>query len=1075
MSLIAEQVLQNHVQPPTAIPDDHLATITAWKNSILSGDIERQNEVALHAPFTERILGTLLGYQSFGQGDSYTVAREYGIARGAVDIALGQFYGERERNQVKAVFEVKGAKTRDLDAIMPGRHKSPVQQAWEYARDVKGVDWVLVTNYREIRLYHVGETSLVYDTFDLTTLDDPWEYARFQLCLGAENLLNDRPLELLRQTQQADKDITARLYQDYKHLRETLIVTLMEANPEWAPARLVPAAQKLLDRILFLAFAEDTGLIPDNSIAQAYEHADPYNPRPVYDNFKGLFRAVDKGNKPLNIPAYNGGLFAEDAELDSLSVSDELCEAFKELAEYDFASEVSVTVLGRIFEQSITDLEALAEQLERGEAIVPQESARSVSGRRKLQGVVYTPDNITAFMVEQTLGCYLQRQFSRLLGDYGQLKNDGSIQWKRGKQNELKFWYAWQEALQHIRVVDPACGSGAFLLAAFDFLHAEYQRINDKLAELTGQPGVLDLNKEILNHNLYGVDINAESIEITKLSLWLKTAERGKPLTSLNACLRDGNSLGITRSVAGSAFCWHAAFPEIFADGGFDVVLGNPPYVRQERFSEMKPWLEAHYRVYHGVADLYAYFFELGLNLLKPGGMLGYISSSTFFKTNAGMPLRRHLAECTRLHSVVDFGDLQVFEGVTTYPAILVMENAAPTEDHRLAMLNLTDDLPENLGQRFSQDHGTMPQSRLGSEGWQLEDETLAALRHKLTHAADGTPYPSLKAVYGSPLYGIKTGCNKAFVIDQATRDALVAEDPASAEVLKPFLEGKDLKRWHAQNQGLWLIFARRGIDLDAYPAVKRHLEQYREQLEPKPRDWPRGKKWPGRKAGSYRWYEIQDTVAYYEKFALPKVFYPDITNSPKFYLDTGGAFAANTAYFYPDGNYYLVGLLNSQAVWFFLTGIADSVRGGFYRMFSQNVNRIPLPPASDEQQATIAELAEQCQQTAEQRQQVIERFARRLCDDLCPDGREPRLNTKSRQWWQLDFKTLQAEVKKSFKLKARDTLIAVAERDDWEDYFTDRQARVSTLDETLAATENRLNQAVNALFDLTREEQHLL
>ncbi|GAA3907668.1 TaqI-like C-terminal specificity domain-containing protein [Halomonas cibimaris] len=1062
MSLIADAVLKKHVQPPTAIPQDHLATITAWKNSIVSGDIQRQNEVALHAPFTQRILGTLLGYESFGQGECYTVAREYGIARGAVDIALGQFYGERERDRVKAVLEVKGAKTRDLDAIMPGRHKSPVQQAWEYARDVKGVEWVLVTNYCEIRLYHVGETSLVYETFDLAALDDPWEYARFQLCLSADNLLNDRPLALLRQTQQADKDITARLYQDYKRLRETLIVHLMAANPEWEAARLVPVAQKLLDRILFLAFAEDTGLIPDSAIAQAYQHADPYNPRPVYDNFKGLFRAVDKGSKALNIPAYNGGLFAEDAELDSLCVSDELCEAFKDLAEYDFASEVSVTVLGRIFEQSITDLETLAEQLARGDVITPQDNARSVRGQRALHGVVYTPDNITAFMVEQTLGRYLQRRFSRLLESYGQLKNDGSIQWKRGKQTELKFWYAWQDALQHIRVVDPACGSGAFLLAAFDFLHAEYQRINDKLAELTGQPGVLDLNKEILNHNLYGVDINAESIEITKLSLWLKTAERGKPLTSLDACLRDGNSLGLTRPAAGSEFCWHAAFPDIFADGGFDVVLGNPPYVRQERFAALKPWLEAGYQVYHGVADLYAYFFELGLNLLKPGGLLGYISSSTFFKTNAGTPLRRYLAERTCLQSVVDFGDLQLFEGVTTYPAILVMENAAPASDHRLEILNLTDDLPENLGQRFNQAYGTMPQSRLNEAGWQLEDETLAALRHKLTHADDGTPYPSLKDVYGSPLYGIKTGCNKAFVIDQATRDALVAEDPASAEVLKPFLEGKDLKKWHAQNRQRWLIFARRGMDIDAYPAIKNYLMGFKNELE-------------GRSSSGHQWYEISSVVAYHENFYKTKIVYPDISEMSKMSLDKSGHFLADTAFFIPYADTFLMGLLNSKAVDFIFRATSTRARGGYYRYKAQYVETLPIPPASDAEQAAIAKLAEHCQHTAEQRQRVAERFAQRLCDDLCPAGHNPKLNTKSRQWWQQDFKTLQAEVKKSFKLKARDVLIPLAERDDWEDYFMARQAEVARLDEVLAAAEAKLNRAVNALFGITPEEQTCL
>lgn len=1090
MSLISPKVFAKFPVPQT-LPDDHLQAVAEWKERIASGDLLKQNEKSLHASFAAQIMVKLLGYRLFGEGKDYTLAREYRIARGDVDLALGYFTNDNNKadDQVFAVFEAKGAKTKDLDAIMPGRHKTPVQQAWEYARDAKGCQWVLVTNYTEIRLYHIGETSLVYETFDLANLTDPAEYARFQLCLHADNLLTGKTLELLRQTHQVGKDITDRLYDDYKNLRETLIVNLVQDNPAFKPIELMAPAQKLLDRILFLAFAEDSGLIPEHSIAQAYQHSDPYNPRPVYENFKGLFRAVDKGNPHLNIPAYNGGLFADDLTLDNLMVSDSLCEAFKELADYDFASEVSVTVLGHIFEQSIADLEELAEQLEQGQPIKRQEKARAVSGKRKLQGVVYTPDSITAFIVEQTLGQYLQLRFDQLLADFGQLKSDGSIQWKRGKQTELKFWYAWQESLQTIRVVDPACGSGAFLVAAFDYLHGEYQRINDKLSELTGQPGVFDLNKEILNNNLYGVDINPESIEITKLSLWLKTAERGKPLTTLDACIRQGNSLGLTEAVEADGFCWQTAFPAIFAEGGFDVVLGNPPYVRQERFSDLKPWLAEHYAVYNGVADLYAYFFELGLKLLKPGGLLGYISSATFFKTGSGKPLRQYLALQSRVHKVVDFGDLQVFEGVTTYPAILVLENGKPEETTELQMLQLGDVLPDNLSQLFAQAHGRMRQVGLSDDSWQLEDEALAALRFKLTHDSEGKPYPCIKDVYGTPYRGVLTGLNEAFVIDQATCDRLVAEDPACADVLKPFLEGKDLKQWHAQTRGLWLIafpkfWTRKQMAQDPsssleseradlseetgwhylsgrYPSVARHLLPFADKAR------KRGDK------GEF-WWELR-ACAYYDKFATDKIFYPDITDSPKFHLDRSGAFASNTAYFYPDGSAYLAGLLNSRAIWFFLTGIADSVRGGFYRMFAQNLNRIPVPKASDEEQQQIATLAEQCQQLAEQRYQISQRFIQRMIDDLCPQEREAKINTKVQSWWLLDFKVLQAELRKSFKLKRDEVLIPLAERDEWQDYFDGRKKQVLELDDKLDAQEMLLNQAVNKLFGLSENEIRLL
>ncbi len=424
------------------------------------------------------------------------------------------------------------------------------------------------------------------------------------------------------------------------------------------------------------------------------------------------------------------------------------------------------------------------------------------------------------------------------------------------------------------RILDPACGSGAFLVTAFDYLQAEYKRINDKLAELTRSYSLFDLNKEILNRNLYGVDLNAESIEITKLSLWLKTAEKGKALNSLKANLHCANSLINDPEYSDKPFDWRQFDANIQASqedlfnkpednaSGFDVILGNPPYVRQEFFSADKPYLQEQYAVYHGVADLYSYFFELGIKLLKDGGRMGYISSSTFFKTGSGQNLRRYIMDNARLENVVDFGDLQIFKGVTTYPAILCLQKQAPSAEHQINNLVLRDSLPEDLHKAFEQDAQLMSQSHLEDNAWRLESDALLALRHKIT--ADK---PSLKAVYGSPLYGIKTGFNAAFVIDRQTRDALIKADPSSQEVIKPFLEGKDLKKWRSESRDLYLIFTRRGIEIEKYPAVLAYLEQFKTQLEPKPKNWEKGKKWQGRKAGTYQWYEIQDTVAYHAEF----------------------------------------------------------------------------------------------------------------------------------------------------------------------------------------------------------------
>ncbi|MEI2723825.1 MAG: DNA methyltransferase [Verrucomicrobiota bacterium] len=199
--------------------------------------------------------------------------------------------------------------------------------------------------------------------------------------------------------------------------------------------------------------------------------------------------------------------------------------------------------------------------------------------------------------------------------------------------------------MKSLRILDPACGSGAFLIEAFDQLHALYEISNARLEELRGQRTLFDLDRQILQHNLYGVDLNAEAIQICQLSLWIKTAARGKQLTSLDHTIREGNSVVSDPAVHPKAFNWPTAFPEVFAQGGFDVVVGNPPYVRQELLTPFKPWLEANYETFHGKADLYVYFYELGVRVLKPGGLLSFIVTNKWMKAGYGEPLRRFFSE----------------------------------------------------------------------------------------------------------------------------------------------------------------------------------------------------------------------------------------------------------------------------------------------------------------------------------------------------------------------------------------------------------------------------------------------
>lgn len=1057
MNLFNRKTLNRHIKPEP-IPAGHAAILESWADLVQSGRVFTLKETALHGQFASKIIEGVLGYHGPTGGAEYTVSTEQAILRGSVDLALGRFGGKTP--EILAPFELKGAGTRDLDAIMPGRNKSPVQQAWEYAMNARGVKWVLVSNMIELRLYGFGEGTSAYETFQLDRLTDPSEYARLMLLLSAESLLSGRTLDLLKQSRAEDRDITDSLYKDYKALRLKLIGAVQAADPTIAPLDAIAIAQKILDRILFVAFAEDTGLLPDNTLSQAFITRDPYNPRPVWDNFLGLFKAIDKGSDALKIPRYNGGLFRQDDAIDALALPDEVCEGFKALGDYDFASEVSVTVLGHIFEQSIADVERLQAQA-RGEE-VEEEPATGTSGRRKRDGVVYTPDYIARFIVAETLGAHLEEAFTEIARAHAKagadLSDYAAIPWRR-KSAELETWQAYRDRLKTLRIVDPACGSGVFLIMAFDFLKAELSRVNDKIATLQGKDqhiqDLIDPDSEILTNNLFGVDVNSESIEIAKLSLWIKTARRGKVLDSLSGNLRVGDSLIEDSNYAylDHAFTWEAAFPKVFSEGGFDVVLGNPPYVRMERIKAIKPYLEKRYEVVSDRADLYCYFFERGLRLLKPGGHLGFISSNTFLKTGSGAPLRDYLLREATLEGVVDFGDLQIFEGVTTYPAILTMKRGVAPKAHELRFWKV-DALPEtNFQAAWARAAGPYPQAALEAGSWELENPALRALRHKIR-----TGRKTLKDIYGSPLYGIKTGLNAAFVISTATKERLCAQDPNSASLLKPFLEGKDLRRWRAEPRGLWLIYIPKNrIDIDEYPAIKDWLLPFKAELEAR--------------ATKQEWFELQQAQeAYAPYFAAPKISYPHFNAARNFSFEPLGSFSNDKSYLIPTDDMALLAVLNSRALWFMLSSMSPPVRGGFHELRVQYVEKLPIPAWDVGARAKLATASETASAAALQRLNLQNALTRRL-PDLCPPGRTPKLTSRLVEWWKLpDFAAFRAEIKKVFKAD-----IPLAERSGWEDWITRDRAEIARLSAEITKAEAQIDQVVYELFELTPDEVSLL
>jgi hypothetical protein len=340
----------------------------------------------------------------------------------------------------------------------------------------------------------------------------------------------------------------------------------------------------------------------------------------IWDRVRGLFTSINEGYPEEHINKFNGGLFADDADLDALVIRDSVLEHIIALEKYDFDSDLNVNILGHIFEQSISDIEELKASIEANKGLKPlakepieankglqplakkpieankglQPLAKDTVGKRKKDGIFYTPEYITRYIVQETVGGYLEERKAEC--GFEALPPITDADWqsiKRDKRNVLTYnttiehhiaaWTAYREKLAAIKVCDPACGSGAFLNQVFDFLYAEGQRVNAELARLQlGQTTTSDLQKDILQNNIYGVDVNPESVEITRLSLWLKTADRSKELTSLDHTIRCGNSLVDDANVAGeTAFDWAAAFPEVFGGTALTEGKGLKPLVEE--------------------------------------------------------------------------------------------------------------------------------------------------------------------------------------------------------------------------------------------------------------------------------------------------------------------------------------------------------------------------------------------------------------------------------------------------------------------------------------------------------------
>jgi SAM-dependent methyltransferase len=1075
-----------------------------WANLISSGKADSINEKALLPDFLTDFFLNLLGYTApAGSSDTFTLSRETHVVVDGqfTDAALGRFSAARP----EYIVAVEGKGTRDpLDRPFAGRKMSAVDQAYRYAINFP-CDWIIVTSMRETRLYHKGSNQQTYERFETVRLaNDPALLRRFIFLLGAERVVPEAGechlYSLLHASTSVGRRLTNDFYASYAELRHQVFAGLRDENTTVAPQEILRSTQKLLDRILFCAFCEDRQLLPAETVQQAFIHRDPYNPKPIWENFRGLFRAVDRGDAGLRIPAYNGGLFALDPVVDSLVVPDRVCALFRDLAEYDYRpprevadeedssqirSVIDVDILGHIFEQSITDLERIRQDIDAGSDGV---KAAEATARRKKEGAFYTPPFITRYIVEQTLGGTVRSRFETLRREH-ETEATGTARkslanpdaYDLGALNDpqrkalIRFWEAWQDVLKGLRILDPACGSGAFLIEAFDQLHALYESSNSRLEDLRGQRTLFDLDRQILQHNLYGVDLSAEAIQICQLSLWIKTAARGKALTSLDHTIREGNSVVQDPAVHPKAFDWRTCFPEVFEQGGFDVVIGNPPYIRQEWIAAYKPYWEQRYRSYHGVADIFVYFYEQGTELLRPGGQLAFITSGSWVRGNFGAPLRRFLSTDVRMISMVDFGEFQPFEDAEMIrPTIAIAEKAPPDGEMRLFKWLTSGRPPETLSDEIAK-APTVRSERFGKGAWELESEAAIQLREKLASKGRALSKISGKNI----LMGIKPGTTEAFIVDAKTRKALVDASSDCEALFRPFTRGQDIRPWHLEDSGLWIIslcssdqqewpWTKAGANAEqvfteTYPSIREHMRPFEPQLK-------------GRVDNIRFWWELR-SCGYWDQIFAPRIAWPDITNRPRFALDYSGSVIGDTGFMIPGEDPFLLGVLASWATWFFISKTAQPLRlrsdRWQYRLKGQYMDHVPIPDASAADRAFIAESARRCTSAGQERY-ALEMLVRRRLREAFGNGSALSLNQKAEAWWERDLIPLGDAVKQSFKLSGN-PLKSPRVADEWEPYLVQKRADHARLTRLLADIEGELNDRVYRLFELTSDEITLL
>ena len=1049
-----------------------------WINSLEKGILSKSKEEEFQGEFLNDIFSLILGAVNKSSGnDEWNLQRESKtkIDGQKADGVIG-FFDVNGKDDVRAVIELKGP-TISLDQRQKrsGDTRTPVEQAFNYAPKYgKNCQWVIVSNYKEIRLYRSNDMT-EYEVFFLENLKDDLEFQKFIYILSFEALVGTankkaKALELSEEYQKNQIEIEKKFYNEYRNIRLHIFENMKENNPETDENTLLEKVQKLLDRFLFICFCEDKGLLEKDFFNTILKKGKDFGS--IFDIFTIFCNWINLGNPKENISHFNGGLFKNDDVLNSLNIDDKVFEELKKISDYDFDSNLNVNILGHIFEQSISDIEELKKSIS-GEEFDQKKS------KRKKDGIFYTPQYITKYIVENSIKNWLDDKRKELGEDDLPKLNEKDYIFDIAKKNytknyrkHIEFWQQYRETVRNIKVIDPACGSGAFLITAFEFLLNYNKYLDDKIFDLVGTSDLFsDRTKEILQNNIFGVDLNKESVEITKLSLWLKTADKNKTLASLENNIKCGNSLIDDPEIAGNlAFNWEKEFPEIFANGGFDIVVGNPPYVKEDIGKNAFNGLHQHL-CYQGKMDLWYFFGWLALTISKKeSAYISFIAPNNWITNDGASKFRNKINDCATIFEYIDFNNFMIFEEAQIQTMIYIMKNDNKLEKYKFKyskilnnkiakeeIMHFLQKLENNNFEYFDVDINRVDYK---DKLFNFNSEKNRNVLNKIK--ANANFYLKKEEIFSGIDIGQDFINAKSLEIlgdDFKIGDGIfnLSEEEYNSynffnnekEIIKPFYTTKEVNRYYFNKKNkYWVIYTtskfKNPQEIIDYPNIKKHLDKFSKVItsDNKPYGLHRARNeeiFKGEKILSIR------------KHERPAFSY--VT------LDTYVNRTFNIIKTDRVNLKYLLVLLNSKLTKFWLKE-KGKMQGDIFQVGITPITSIPLIIVSKDQEAFIS-LSEKMLSLNRELQDLSQKFQRMLLRKFDLE----KLSTKLQEWYLLDFSDFIKELKR-LKIK-----LSLSQESEWEEYFLEEKSKAIAIDSEIKNTDKEIDSMVYRLYDLTDEE----